>query len=596
MIPEKIINDIREQTDIVDVIGAVLDLKRAGSNFKALCPFHVEKTPSFMISPGKQIYHCFGCGKGGNAFNFIMEYEGVSFVEAVRKLAVDLGLDIEQYLSRGEDRQKLDPYYRAMEFAGNFYRESLLKGNEAKNARNYLKNRDFDDDLLDRFGIGYAPSSWDRLYKAATKAGISREILLDLKLVMQSRGGSGYRDYFRNRIIFPISTISNRVVGFAGRVLDSSEPKYLNSTENPIYSKGRILYGLNLAKDDIRKSRAVAIVEGYIDYLMLWKKGIRNISAVCGTSLTEQQSRLLARYAKRVYIINDGDKAGTRAAVRAADRLLVEGLDIRIVVLPEAEDPDSYVRKNGADALREMMRSAPDYFEYLKLEAEKGPRISYRKAQVVKHLLGAVSHVGDGVTRELLLQEISGLFDIPVGTLRTGIKRRSGRLDTMSDRVLQAETKREKIQKELLRLGLEDNQYAGIILENLMEDDFEGELFRKYYKALDMALKNDIDIKSSNFVAAIEDPELSRLASEIALIEPSPGPVREVLEDTLIWVKKAALRDEMNDMKQRIRELETMGEDKYSMEEIEIAEAYRKITREYKKLGFKEDSKSDESQ
>ncbi|MBN1165388.1 MAG: DNA primase [Candidatus Krumholzibacteriota bacterium] len=596
MIPEKIITDIREQTDIVQVIGAVLDLKRAGRNFKALCPFHGEKTPSFMVSPDKQIFHCFGCGKGGNVFNFIMENEGVSFLEAVRKLAQNLGINIDRYIAVGENRQKFDPYYRAMEFAGKYYREMLTAGPDCERARDYLEKRDMGSDIIDRFDIGYAPPVWDNLYRAAADAGISREVLLELRLIMRSRGGSGYRDYFRNRIIFPIFTVSNRLVGLAGRVLDNSEPKYLNSSESPIYSKGKILYGLNQSRSEIRRSEDVVIVEGYIDYLMLWMKGLRNICAVCGTALTEDQAHLLARYAKRVYIINDGDRAGVRAAVRAADQLLVEGLDIQVVVLPENEDPDSFVRKYGADVLRERMRSAPNYFTYLKAEAEKDPRrITQRKKQVLDHVLGAVSRVSNGVSKDLLLQELSGLFSIPVETLRTGLKAEKGKPRSTVETGKTASSKREQIQKEILRLGLEEKEYARMIVENLLEEDLEGELFREYYKVLDSALKNNIDCKSPDFIGNMKNPELSRLAAEIALLEPPPGPARELLADSLLWLKKAALRDELAGLKKRINELQVEESEESSREEVEIGEAYRKIAKELQTLGLKEDNRSDES-
>ncbi len=595
MIPEKIIDDIREKSDIVEVVGAVLDLKRAGGNFKALCPFHGEKTPSFMVSPAKQIFHCFGCGKGGNVFNFIMEYEGVSFVEAVRKLGAGAGVDVEQYLSAGGDRGKYDLYYRAMEFAANYYKDILLEDQCAEGARSYLERRGFDSDMIGLFGLGYAPSVWDNLYKAATDAGIERNALLELRLVDRNRGGSGYRDYFRNRVIFPIHTLSNRVVALAGRVLDDSQPKYLNSAESPIYSKGKILYGLNQAKDDIRKSSSAIIVEGYIDYLMLWKKGFGNIAAVCGTSLTADQARLLARYAKRVYIINDGDRAGIRAAVRAADRLLVEGLDIKVVILPEEEDPDSFVRKNGAEALREKMHSAPDYFSYLKLQAEKGPRVSHRKNQVVKHLLDSISNLEDGVGRELLLQELSALFDLPLDTLRGGLKEGRGRRKEPEPGRPATSGKRERIQKELFRIGLENSSYARKIIGTLTEEDLEGEPFRNFYKVLDYALKNNIDTTSPEFAAGLKDPELSILAADIALLDLPPGPVDELLRDSLLWIKKAALRVEMASLKKRMNELLAGGGEEKSREGLEIAEAYRKIARELGKMGLKEDGRSDGS-
>ena len=594
MIPERVISDIRDRIDIVQIVGAVLDLKRSGRNFKALCPFHGEKTPSFMVSPDKQIYHCFGCGKGGNAFNFVMDYEGVGFVEAVRKLAKDVGIDVERYLSGGEARERLEPYYRAVEFASNFYGEMLKKGEGSERARAYLADREIDNELIESFGIGFSPPGWDNLHRAATGAGISIDLLLELNLVMRSRGGSGYRDYFRNRIIFTISTISNRIVGLAGRVLDGSEPKYLNTTESNIYSKGRILYGLNSSKDEIRKVGSVILVEGYMDYLMLWKKGIRNISAVCGTSLTEDQARLLARYANRVYIINDGDRAGVRAAVRASDQLIVQGLEARIVVLPEGEDPDSFVVKKGADALRDLMRSAPDYFTYLREEAERGNRKTYRKNQVIQHLLGTISRVDDGVKRDLYIQELSQLFGVPVQTLRTGLKKPSTRRGTDEKTPIE-ESRRSKYQKMLFRLGLEEERFASEIVDKLDEEDIEGLQFRSIYKALGDALKNEIDIARLDTLAVEGDSEFSKLFSEIALMDPPPGPPDEFIEDTVLWLKKMSLRDELGLLKKRLGELKSQGSDRGEDEELEITEAYRKISRELKKMGIKEDNRIDGS-
>jgi DNA primase len=594
MIPERVINDIRDRTDIVQIIGSVLDLKRSGRNFKALCPFHPEKTPSFMVSPDKQIYHCFGCGKGGNAFNFIMDYEGVGFVEAVRKLARDAGVEVERYLSGGEARERLEPYYRAVEFASQYYGRMLKEGEGAEVARAYLADREVDDELIESFGIGFAPPGWENLHRAATGAGISIELLLELNLVMRSRGGSGYRDYFRNRIIFPISTISNRIVGLAGRVLDGSEPKYLNTTESKIYSKGRILYGLNSSRDDIRKIGSAILVEGYMDYIMLWKKGIRNICAVCGTSLTEDQARLLARYANRVYIINDGDRAGMRAAVRASDQLIVQGLETRIVVLPEGEDPDSYVVKEGAGALGDLMRSAPDYFTYLREEAEKGNRKTYRKNQVIQHILGTVSRVDDGVKRDLYIQELSQLFDVPAQTLRAGLKKPSTRRES-EERVPEGESRRQKYQKMLFRLGLEGDRFAREIVDKLDEEDIEGVQFRSIYKALGKALSNEIDVARLDTLADEGDSEFTKLFSEIALMDPPPGPPEDFIEDTVLWLKKMSLRDELGLLKKRLGELKSQSGGRTDNEEMEIAEAYRKISRELKKMGLKEENHIDGS-
>jgi len=585
MIPEEKINDIRDRTDIVDLIGSVLDLKRTGTNFKALCPFHGEKTPSFVVSPDKQIYHCFGCGKGGNVFSFLMEYEGVSFVEAVRKLAAKLGIDIDKYIKKGEGRKKLDPYYNAIDFVGKYYKRMLSEAAGSKDALEYLKKRGVDDNLINEFHIGFAPSGWDNLYKAVSEAGLSREILSKLKLVMRSRSGSGYRDYFRNRIIYPIYTLSDRMVGFAGRVLDKSEPKYLNTTESPVYTKGKILYGLNQSKKYIRKTRTALLVEGYMDFLMLWKAGFRNVCAVCGTSFTTDQARLLARYAKRVYIINDGDRAGMLAAVKSADQLLIESITVKIVVLPQGEDPDSYIVKAGADSFRELLEFADDYFLYLSKVSRKGIDQRSRRSKIVKHLIDSVSLVRDRVDRELYLQEISDLFSIPLEDLRAGIKPKK-----RGKKKIEIETsfndKVSENQRLLFSFGLKKKSFAERIIDNLLEDDLEGEVFRDYYRDFKRAVKDGVDLNSAEFFGRFKDPVLSEMATQIAFMELPPGPVEKLLDDTLLWLKRLALRREMVMMKERIDQLHSASGTGNSAEEIEIAEAYRKVARELGKLGL----------
>jgi DNA primase len=475
-----------------------------------------------------------------------------------------------------------------MEFAQHHFRKGLEENEEASQ---YLGRRGFGQELIERFRIGFAGPSWESLYRAASEAGIKKDTLLEMGLIMRSRGSTGYRDYFRNRIIFPIHNLPGRVVGFAGRVLDDSEPKYLNSIENPIYHKGKILYGLDKTKDDIRKSRTAVIVEGYVDHLMLWNSGITNVCAVCGTSLTEEQARLLARYAKRIYIINDGDRAGVRAAVRAADQLVIEGLETSIVILPEKEDPDSFIRKEGVEALRQLMSSAPDYFNYLLGEVGKGARTASRKQQVVEHLLATVSRVDDGVRREILLQELSSLFDIPVETLRSSLKPGKKRKPPAGQPVRHTVTKREENQKVMFRIALTSADLAALVVNNMIEEDLEGETYRKLLKALREAVEKGVDPEGPGFAGSISDPELSTLAAEITLTDPPPGPAREILHDTLLWIKKAALKVEMAEMKERLRQLEEDSEEA-SSERIGIVSAYIEIERELGKLEIKEDSQS----
>lgn len=586
MIPQKVIEDIRERTDIVQLVGQFLDLRKAGRNYKALCPFHGEKTPSFMVHPEKQIFHCFGCGKGGNVFQFLMDYEGIGFVEAVEKLGRSLGIDVAKFSGAGERKEKLEPYYRAMEFAARFYRKALLEAKEAGDARAYLERRGITSVEREEFSLGWAPSGWDGLYRAAMEAGIARETLLELCLVMKSKGGGGYRDYFRNRVIFPIESLSNRFIGLAGRVLDDSEPKYLNTAESPIYYKGKILYGLNHSKDGIRKTATAIIVEGYMDYLMLWKNGFRNVCAVCGTSFTQDQGRLLARYANHIYIMNDGDRAGVRASVRAADELTIVGLESSIVSLPEGEDPDSFVRKKGADELRSMMQSAPNYFAFLKKEALSGERTTYRKSQVIRHLLETLASVTDGVRRDLLLQEIAGLFDVSIETLRAGAPAKSRKEEppVTAETRPSRESRRREIQKTLFRLALEDERYARIVVERLDIGDLEGTIFMEYYRALDAAIRGGVDVRSPAFTAGIEDAELSKLASEIALGDLPPGPHEGYLADALVWLRKEALKEELETMKERLRALEASGAQGAKEEMRSIAKMYEELSRRIKTL------------
>lgn len=584
MIPQQIIEEIRDRVDIVQLVSEVLDLKKAGRNFKALCPFHSEKTPSFMVHPEKQIYHCFGCGKGGNVFHFLMDYEGIGFVEAVRKLGNRVGIDVESYLLSGQSQEKLEPYYRAMEFAARFYRKMLLEAKEARVARDYLDKREIGEDKQEEFTIGFAPAGWDNLYRAAMDAKIPREILLELCLIAPVRGGSGYRDYFRSRVIFPIESLTNRFVGLAGRVLDDSEPKYLNTAESPIYKKGRMLYGLNRSKDYIRKDATALIVEGYIDYLTLWKKGIKNVAAVCGTSFTQDQARLLARYANRVYIINDGDRAGIRAAVRAADELLIGGLESNIVLLPEGEDPDSFVRKHGAEEFNLLVRSAPNYFAFLKSEAERGERKTYRKGLVIEHILQTVATIPDEVRKELLLQEISSLFDVSVSSLRSGLPRkdRMAAAGTRSKVRPIEESRREKIQKMLFRLALENESYARKVLERIDVEDLEGKLFMDYYRAMEEAISGGIDVRSPAFISSISDTELSKLATEIALGDLPPGPHDRLLEDTIQWLRREVEKQELETMKAKIKALEAEG-GKEAKEQIRmLTKMYEEVSRKLK--------------
>jgi DNA primase len=365
MIPEGVVDEVRVRLDIVEIIGEHIPLKRAGKEFRALCPFHQEKTPSFYVVPAKGFYKCFGCGEAGDAFSFLMKYVGLSFQDAVRQTAARVGVEIPE---RGEARVEEDPnrlLYEAIAFAADFYHRQLLEAPGAERARDYLEGRGIGSAAIERFQLGYAPDEWRALRAAAHAHGIADDILLEAGLIKEpERGGEAY-DRQRDRVIFPITDARGRVIAFGGRILRSREgaPKYLNSPETPVYHKGLHLYGLSWAKTSIRREGAVLVVEGYMDYVALAAHEIENVVAGLGTALTAEQAALVARYTQQALLLYDSDPAGLRATFRSADALLSAGVHPLVVTLPQGEDPDSVVRGGGAAALRPHLDAAVDVLD-----------------------------------------------------------------------------------------------------------------------------------------------------------------------------------------------------------------------------------------
>jgi DNA primase len=374
MIPDPLIDEVRERADIVEVIGEHLTLKRSGKEFKALCPFHNEKTPSFYVVPAKNFYKCFGCGESGDVFTFLMKRHGLSFTDAVRQIAERVGVEIPRYDAAEQQDEPHKALHEAISFAADFFQRTLHEP-AGERARTYLATRGVPDEAVARFGIGCAPDSWQGLREAAHRHGIEDDVLLEAGLIKQSeRAGSEPYDRFRNRLVFPIMAVSGRIVAFGGRVLTSADqPKYLNSPETPIYHKGAMLYGLNWSRNAIRREGAALVVEGYMDYVSLAARGVEHVVAGMGTAITPEQANLLARYAGRALLLYDSDTAGLRATFKTADALLRAGVHPLVVALPEGEDPDSLVRKGGAAALKPHLDAAVDVLETkLRILEERG--------------------------------------------------------------------------------------------------------------------------------------------------------------------------------------------------------------------------------
>jgi DNA primase len=365
MIPESVVDEIRARASIEEVVGEQVPLKRAGKEFKALCPFHHEKTPSFYVVPTKGFYKCFGCGESGDVFTFLMKRGGVSFQDAVRDLGTRYGVEVPDPRLDGREEEPHRILYEAVAFANDYFRRNLEDADGGEKVRRYLAERDIPAAAIERFGLGYAPDGWRGLRAEAHRHGIEDEVLLAAGLIKESERGEEPYDRFRDRLIFPIAELSGRVIAFGGRILGRADhaPKYLNSPETSIYHKGRLLYGLNWSKGAIRRTGSALVVEGYMDYVALAGRGIEHVVAPLGTAMTVEQANLLSRYTGKALLLYDSDTAGLKATFRTADALLHAGVHPLVVSLPAGDDPDDIVRRGGAEALAPHLDAATDVLE-----------------------------------------------------------------------------------------------------------------------------------------------------------------------------------------------------------------------------------------
>lgn len=420
MIPESVIDDIRDKADIVDVVGEHVRLKRKGGRFWGLCPFHGEKTPSFTVNPERGIYYCFGCGAGGNAFKFLMEHQGLSFPEAVRQLGEKVGVEIPESGGAGpspQRRQARDAYFEATDLAQRFFRAMLTSGRYAA-PLDYLNERGIDAETAEKFGLGYAPDAWSALVDALGKRGVPSKVLEHAGLAQAQRSGDGHIDRFRHRVMFPISSLSQKVLAFSGRALSAEErAKYVNSPETEFYTKGHELFGLNVAHKGIRAAGAAVLVEGNFDVVSLHARGLDHVCAPLGTALTERQARLLKRYTDRVILLFDADNAGQAAATKALSVLLAADIpEVLYGALPDGTDPDDFVRSEGADALRTLLDKARPMLEVRLNEAiapAAGQADPTLKRVAADHVAQLLSPLPDGIVRKKYISEAARRLELP---------------------------------------------------------------------------------------------------------------------------------------------------------------------------------------
>jgi len=403
-IPEDEVRRVRDATDIVALIREYLPLKRAGSAYKALCPFHDEKTPSFSVNPSLQIFKCFGCGVAGDAITFVMKHDGLEFVEAVHFLAQRAGIELHASAGTDAGRSEAKTVYDVLEWAAKLFRQWLAKGEKSDAARAYVEKRHISAESVGTFGLGYAPPSWDALIQAVRKQGGDSSALARAGLVLTNESGRTY-DRFRNRLMFPIRDPRGRVVGFGARALDDSEPKYLNSPETAVFHKGQTLYGIYEAGDALRKRRRAVVVEGYMDVIMAHQHGENDTVAVLGTALTRDHVRLLRRYADEALLLFDGDEAGQNSAERSIDAFAAEGMPVRVAELPDDLDPCDLFLSQGADGFARLDASAEDLLGF-KLRRAGGADAAWDGPGDLDGVLATVALMRDVVAREAALQRV----------------------------------------------------------------------------------------------------------------------------------------------------------------------------------------------
>lgn len=459
-IPDDLIEQVRTATDIVEIVGEHVQLTRRGSaNYFGLCPFHKEDTPSFSVNTERQIYHCFGCGAGGNVFRFVQEVDRVGFVEAVTFLAERAGIRLPDRDSTPVAQAENDPIYQANDLARKYFHHLLTKDSRGREALAYLRRRGLSEVTLETFGLGYAPAAWDGLIEVARRRGLSPQILEKAGLALPRRTGSGYYDRFRDRVTFPIASLSGRTIAFGARALQADQdPKYLNSPETPIYRKGTVLYGLDRAREEIRRQGRAVVVEGYMDLLSLVQAGVAHTVASSGTALTEDQCRVVGRYAREIVLVFDGDAAGSLAAVRGAEAVLATGLEARVVTLPAEHDPDSFVREYGGQAFGELLNQADPVLLFLvgRLQREHDLSTAAGKARALEAIKPLILRSPDPLRRDLLLQEAAQRLGVDEAAVRQALQQeaRQARGQARTSPEPARESEADPPTKELAFLGI----------------------------------------------------------------------------------------------------------------------------------------------
>jgi len=577
-IPENILEDILSRIDIAELISGYIPLKRAGRNFKALCPFHHEKTPSFMVSPERQIFHCFGCGVSGNAFKFLMQFERLEFPEAVETLAKKAGVVLPQ--EAGPDYQTASlssELYKINELSASFY-AGILNSKEAAHAKNYLLKRGISEESIKLFKLGYAPDKWDGLINYLRAKNISLALLEKAGLVLTKEAG-GYYDRFRNRIIFPIFDIKSRVLGFGARILNDTLPKYINSPETPIYVKGRNLYGLNLAKEAIRQNDCVVVVEGYLDFITPYQEGLNYIVASLGTALTYEQARILKRHTNNVVMVYDGDAAGELATLRTLDIFIEEGLGVKVVSLPKGFDPDLFVLKSGIAKFKQEIAQAQNLFDYkLKILKSRYDFMQIEgKAKIATEMLPTINKFKNAVLKSEYLKKLAEELGIEEDALLQEIKKiKVGRpYQSLEQAPSRKDLNINPTEKLLIKLMLEEADLIEHMRESLEPADFQDERVSKIVSIMFDLCAQGKSIEPRNLMNDFGENDISQIICESTFLPEVPSQDKEKIVDGCIQrLKGERLKLQKQKLHDEIKQAQHSGDE----------EGLQRLTREFQHL------------
>ena len=584
-IPEHILEDILSRVDIVEIIAGSIPLKRSGRNFKACCPFHHEKTPSFMVSADKQIYHCFGCGESGHAFKFLMRHERMEFLEAVEALAQKAGVILpETHSDTSRFSEIKGDLFTVLEAAVRFYAQTLSSPEGAR-ARSYCAKRGITDEKIALFNLGLAPDRWDGLIGYLRGKNFTFSMMEKAGLVLAKEGG-GYYDRFRNRVIFPIYDLRNRPVAFGARVLDASLPKYINSPETPLYVKGRQFYGLNWAKDAIRDSDCAVVVEGYLDFCIPYQAGWQNITASLGTALTHEQARLLKRYTQNVVMLYDADAAGQIATLRSLDIFVEEEMHVRVASLPAGFDPDSYVREHGIDNFRLLITQAQDLFDYkLRMLKNKFPkRDPHSTADIASAMLETIVKIKNAVLKAEYMRKLSQELDVREDALLTEARkvkdvRPSGEVPQTARKQSIPVTSTDKL---LVKLLLEEAHLIERLRDTVEAGDFQDSRTWKIISALLSRAGEGKSVDASTLMQDFPDEEITHIVCESVFEGEGllPEQREQAFEDCLKRLKTQRIKLRRESLHEQIKTAQRTGDE----EELKkLMEEFHSLIKENRK-------------